>query len=74
MGELIFPGLLLFFPVDLCYTKASDLLYEEKGSGFIAKFVDTMANAKRCPVDREMPEKMKEKPDYYLTRKREPGK
>lgn len=41
---------------------------------FIAKFVDTMANAKHCPVDRQMPEKMKEELDYYLTRKRKPGK
>lgn len=41
---------------------------------FIAKFVDTMANAKHCPVTREMPEKMKEELDYYLTRKRKPGK
>lgn len=41
---------------------------------FIAKFVDTMANAKHCPVDKEMPEKMKEELDYYLTRKRKPGK
>ena len=41
---------------------------------FIIKFVETMANAKHCPVDREIPEKMKEKLDYYLMRKREPGK
>ena len=46
----------------------------QKDIDFIAKFVDTMANAKHCPVSREMPEKMKEKLDYYLTRKREPGK
>jgi len=30
-----------------------------------------MVNAKRCPVGREIPENMKEKLDYYLTRKRE---
>ena len=46
----------------------------QKDIEFIAKFVDTMANAKRCPVAREMPEKMKEELDYYLTRKRKPGK
>ena len=38
--------------------------------GFISSFVIAMANAKRCPVSREMPEKMKEKLDNYLGRKR----
>ncbi len=38
---------------------------------FIAKFAETMADAKKCPVTREMPEKMKEKLDYYLNRKKE---
>ena len=38
---------------------------------FIAKFAGTMADAKKCPVTREMPEKMKEKLDYYLNRKKE---
>lgn len=37
---------------------------------FINAFSDRMANAVRCPVLREMPEKMKEELDYYLTRKR----
>ena len=32
--------------------------------------VCAMADAKRCPVSREMPEKMKEKLDNYLGRKR----
>ena len=39
---------------------------------FIAKFTDTMANAAKCPVDKEIPEKMKEKLDYYMMRKRKP--
>lgn len=41
---------------------------------FIIKFTERMANAKRCPVDREIPEKMKEKLDHYLGRKREKGR
>ena len=41
---------------------------------FILKFTELMANAKRCPVDREIPEKMKKKLDHYLGRKREEGK
>ena len=41
---------------------------------FLIAFVDRMANAKRCPVARQMPDNMKEKLDYYLTRKRAPGK
>lgn len=43
----------------------------QKDIDFIAKFAGTMADAKKCPVTREMPEKMKEKLDYYLNRKRE---
>ena len=38
---------------------------------FLNTFVDRMANAKKCPVLREMPEKMKEKLDLYLCRKRD---
>ena len=38
---------------------------------FIAAFADRMANAARCPVERKMPDNMKEKLDIYLTRKRE---
>ena len=37
---------------------------------FITAFTDRMANAARCPVKREIPEKMKEKLDIYLFRKR----
>lgn len=37
---------------------------------FITAFASRMANAKRCPVAREMPENMKEKLDEYLCRKR----
>ena len=38
---------------------------------FISKFAKNMADAKKCPVPKEIPEKMKEKLDYYLNRKRE---
>lgn len=41
-----------------------------KDIDFINAFSDRMANAVRCPVAREIPEKMKEELDYYLTRKR----
>ncbi len=54
--------------------KVMKMEHMQKDIEFIAKFVETMADAKKCPVDREMPEKMKEKLDYYMTRKREPGK
>ena len=54
--------------------KVMKMEHMEKDIAFIAKFVEFMANAKHCPVGREMPEKMKEKLDYYLARKREPGK
>ena len=37
---------------------------------FIVAFVSRMANAKHCPVDRKIPDNMKEKLDEYLTRKR----
>ena len=37
---------------------------------FIAAFADRMANAKRCPVKKEMPDNMKTKLDEYLNRKR----
>jgi hypothetical protein len=39
---------------------------------FITLFTERMANSCMCPVSREIPEKMKEKLDYYLLRKREP--
>ena len=38
---------------------------------FINAFTERMANAKRCPVDRTIPDNMKEKLDIYLTRKRD---
>ena len=44
---------------------------EAKDIDFINVFVSNMANAKRCPVSREIPEKMKDKLDIYLTRKRD---
>lgn len=37
---------------------------------FIIAFTERMANAKRCPVKREMPDNMKQKLDEYLCRKR----
>lgn len=37
---------------------------------FITAFAERMANAVNCPVDREMPDNMKEKLDEYLCRKR----
>ena len=46
----------------------------QKDIDFIITFTDRMANARRCPVDRKMPDKMKEKLDVYLNRKRPPEK
>ena len=40
---------------------------------FLVAFTDRMANAVRCPVAREIPDSIKEKLDYYLTRKRRPN-
>ena len=37
---------------------------------FITAFADRMANAKKCPVSKEIPEEMKTKLDEYLCRKR----
>ena len=37
---------------------------------FLIAFTDRMANAKLCPVDRKIPDNMKEKLDEYLNRKR----
>lgn len=37
---------------------------------FIVAFADRMANAKRCPVERKIPDNMKDKLDVYLNRKR----
>lgn len=39
---------------------------------FINTFVDHMANAKICPIEREIPEDIKEKLDFYNCRKRDP--
>ena len=41
---------------------------------FLIAFTQRMANAKRCPVAREMPENMKEKLEEYLNRKRPKNK
>ena len=38
---------------------------------FLITFTQHMANAKRCPVSREIPENVKEKLDIYLNRKRD---
>jgi len=38
---------------------------------FIIAFTARMANAKRCPVAREIPDNMKDKLDIYLARKRD---
>ena len=38
---------------------------------FITAFTERMANAAYCPVDREIPDNMKEKLDIYLARKRD---
>ena len=39
---------------------------------FIVAFTERMANAKMCPVAREIPDSVKDKLDIYLTRKRAP--
>ena len=39
---------------------------------FIVAFTDRMANAKLCPVAKEIPDSVKEKLDIYLARKRAP--
>ena len=41
-----------------------------KDIDFIVAFTQRMANAKRMPVEKVMPDKMKEELDYYLMRKR----
>lgn len=47
--------------------KAEQML---KDIAFINTFVDKMANAKLCPVSRQIPDAVKEKLDVYLARKR----
>lgn len=39
---------------------------------FLISFTGRMANAAKCPVDRKIPDNMKDKLDIYLTRKRAP--
>ena len=39
---------------------------------FIIAFTDRMANAAKCPVEKKIPDNMKEKLDIYLARKRAP--
>lgn len=46
----------------------------EKDMDFIVKFAERMANAKCCPVSKEIPENMKEELDVYLARKRDKKK
>jgi len=43
---------------------------ESSNIAFLIAFTERMANAKRCPVKREMPDNMKQKLDEYLCRKR----
>ncbi len=43
-----------------------------KDIDFVIAFTERMANARLCPVDRKMPDKMKEKLDYYQCRRRKP--
>ena len=38
---------------------------------FLNAFTNRMANAVRCPVERKMPDNMKDKLDIYLCRKRD---
>ena len=45
-----------------------------KDIDFLIAFSDRMANAVRCPVDKKIPDNMKEKLDNYLCRKRPAGK
>ena len=54
--------------------KLMKMEHMEQDIAFIAKFVDTMANAKRLPVERMIPDNMKEKLDIYLCRKRDDKK
>ena len=43
----------------------------EEDIAFITAFTERMANARFCPVKREIPDNMKDKLDIYLTRKRD---
>ncbi len=44
----------------------------KKDGEFVARFARAMADAVKCPVGREIPDKVKEELDYYLNRKRRP--
>ena len=46
----------------------------EEDVAFIAAFTQRMADACRCPVDRKIPDNVKEKLDIYLMRKRDSKK
>ncbi len=54
--------------------KVMKMEHMEKDIAFITSFTEIMANAKRLPVEREMPDNMKEKLDIYLLRKRDDKK
>lgn len=54
--------------------KIMKMEHMENDIAFITSFTEIMANAKRLPVEREIPENMKEKLDVYLLRKREEKK
>lgn len=54
--------------------KVMSAVQMQKDIDFIISFVDAMANAKLCPVAREIPENMKEKLDIYNCRKRDTKK
>jgi len=54
--------------------KVMKMEHMEKDIAFITSFIEIMTNAKRLPVEREMPENMKEKLDIYLLRKRDDKK
>lgn len=59
-------------PIHNSYDTAKVLKTEhmQKDIDFITAFAARMANSKRCPVSREIPENVKEKIDEYLFRKK----
>ena len=54
------------------YDTAALLLAEhlEQDIAFITAFAERMADARQCPVSRQIPENMRQELDYYLVRKR----
>jgi len=50
--------------------KVISLTTMQEDTDFVIKFVDRMANAAECPVERTIPDNVKEKIDKYLMRKR----